>query len=116
MRLTVKADPSDKYRYYPSSAPNGSARIVEAVNKLGRMEDVEEKLGMEIGDLLSLDNVSFRWSDGRTRRMYVYGVDLKRGMILGKMGAKTINAKIKDYGSTWALDDSDFDRLDRINE
>ena len=71
--------------------------------KLSQLEDIEDELGFSITKLLLIEKVWFKWENGQFQRVYIYGVDIKRKLLLGKMSNRPMTLKLKDYGKTWAL-------------
>jgi hypothetical protein len=100
MRLTIK---DKKGNHYSIVRSNTAKDITDFTDKLGELEDIEEELGFTFKKLLNIDKVWFKWENVQFQRVYVFGVDIKRKMLIGKMSNRQMTLKLQDYGKTWAL-------------
>lgn len=100
MRLTYKTD-NGAYTGVPSQIP-----VRKALEKLSRLEDIEEKLGVDLSLYLKM---TVLWSDVYIKsEMGILELKHKRfGYVDGKFWeiGRTTDLALdpKDYGKTWAL-------------
>ena len=109
-RLTQRMDYDYEYEYGSIGIACDDEQYLEKVyNKLGRLEDLEEELGIDLITLfkalkegiyyLEEENIFFSndvnlWC-GTSKNYYISGAGIYK--------------KVKDYGKTWSLDRSEFE-------
>ena len=96
--------------------------IVNATNKLGKLEDIEEELGLPLTVYVYLTQKYFKEQriyieniyddekekeltkqvNGRKQR-YIIDIDFVKKIVFIQGSEKWARAKFKDYGKTWAL-------------
>lgn len=100
MRLTYKYD---GYQIYQPED------ILEAINKLGQLEDIEEELGIDLITLFKAlkNGIKAKWEQNEIVEITILGgCQLwlnKKCFQLVDYNGKEWSYYFKDYGKTWAL-------------
>ncbi len=96
---------------------------IKAMNKLGKLEDIEEELKVDLIALFAVYNklceqkfVYFK-IDGEIKKHYPFGdsfvIDFKNKEIIGIEYEPDIWLSFKDYGIIWALNREELEENDR---
>lgn len=115
-RLTKKHDGSGSYTQFGDKyIPNHNIRHKQCVEKLGKLEDIEQELGVPLEALFkAMEGCFYKVGDEITdgRMDYFYksvggewmAKFIPNGWILGTLDRSQIRHYLKDYGKTWWLE------------
>ena len=104
MRLT-KYEPRESSMFPYQLRDDGSETGLNAIHKLGRLEDIEEEFGIDLVILLKAvkNGVWCKRCDGAFVEHCRFWIDYWTNYATGEKGMLVCGMDIKDYGKTWAL-------------
>lgn len=123
-RFTINLALSDNYAIIGQKCTYGTLKelgFYDAINKLGKLENIEEEIGIDLVTLFTTKEVytkvnvmkPMKDKQGLSREQYIvclnlYGIDIESKEIILGSKYKTFSRKIEDYGKTWALTEDEL--------